>query len=123
MSLSVSYKSGKPLFQDFVMEMQEGEIMGLVGGSGSGKSTLALGILRLLDSKGAKVSGFINFKGQNLLLLRESEMRRIRGREISLVLQSPTSALNPMLRIRTQMREAWRAHRQDCDGKTAVVRR
>ena len=120
-SLSISYKSGKPVFQDFFMEMQEGEIMGLVGGSGSGKSTLALAILRLLDSKGARVSGFLDFKGRNLLSLGEGEMRRIRGREISLVLQSPTSALNPMLRIRTQMREAWRAHRRDCDGQSAII--
>jgi len=120
-SLSVSYKKDKFVFRDFFLEMKEREIIGLVGGSGSGKSTLALAILRLLDSKGARVSGTLNFKGRNLLELREFEMRQIRGREISLVLQSPTSALNPMLRIRTQMKEAWRAHRRDCDGQAAIV--
>ena len=120
-SLSVRYKSAKPTFQDLVMEMRQAEILGLVGGSGSGKSTLALAILRLLDAKGARVNGSIIFQGRNILLVSEGDMRRLRGREISLVLQSPTSALNPMLRIRTQMREAWRAHRRDSDGRISII--
>src|ERR1700758_3006223 len=57
-----------------------------------------------------KLTGQIYYKGRNLLELRESELRRIRGRDIALVLQSPAAALNPMLRLKTQLHEAWRAH-------------
>ena len=87
-----------------------GEILGLVGESGSGKSTIALALLQLLDHKGGRVRGEILFDGRDLLKLRPREMRRIRGREIALVLQSPLSSLNPVLRIGTQFAEAWRAH-------------
>ena len=85
-------------------------MLGLVGQSGCGKSTLALAILRLLHLKGGKAEGSIHFKNQDLMCLKESQMRPLRGREISLVLQSPVAALNPSLRIGTQMEEAWRVH-------------
>ena len=85
-------------------------MLGLVGQSGSGKSTLALAILGLLDAKSVKVEGSIEFQGCDLLKLRERELRKIRGRSLGLVLQSPLSSLNPALKIRTQLREAWRAH-------------
>jgi len=85
-------------------------VLGLVGQSGCGKSTLALAILRLLHLKGGKAEGSIHFKNQDLMCLKESQMRPLRGREISLVLQSPVAALNPSLRIGTQMEEAWRVH-------------
>jgi ABC-type dipeptide/oligopeptide/nickel transport system ATPase component len=90
--------------------IERGEILGLVGQSGSGKSTLALAILRLLHLKGATVRGEVLFKGEDLLLRSESELRSLRGRDISIVLQSPLSSLNPALRIGTQLKEAWRAH-------------
>ncbi len=121
LSLSVSYGDGRPVFRDLFLQMRRGEVLGLVGGSGCGKSTLALGILRLLDMKGAHATGSVHFNGRNLLDLSEREMRKIRGREISLVLQSPSSALNPMLRIGTQLREAWRAHRKDVDGQQEIA--
>lgn len=120
-SLTIEYSKGKAVFRDVFLQMRRGEILGLVGPSGSGKSTLALGIMRLLDSKGAKVSGCIYLNGHDLLSLSEREMRRVRGKQISLVLQSPSSALNPMLRLSTQLKEAWRAHRQDSDGKIEIA--
>ncbi len=121
LSLSVAYGKRQPIFRDLSLEMRPKEILGLVGGSGCGKSTLALAILRLLDIKGATASGFIHFKGRDLLTLSERQMRRIRGREIGLVLQSPLSALNPMLRLGRQLREAWRAHREDSSGETEIA--
>ncbi len=121
LSLSVAYGKRPSIFGDLSLNMQCGEILGLVGGSGCGKSTLALAILRLLDTKGATASGSVYFNGRNLLTLSEREMRRVRGREIGLVLQSPLSALNPMLRIGRQLREAWRAHREDNDGETEIA--
>jgi ABC-type dipeptide/oligopeptide/nickel transport system ATPase component len=82
----------------------------LIGQSGSGKSTLAMTILGLLEKKRACAEGTIRFQDSELLHLSERELRSVRGRAISLVLQSPLSSLNPALKIRTQLREAWRAH-------------
>jgi len=56
------------------------------------------------------VRGSIRFDGRELMACRAAELRRIRGKEIGLVLQSPVAALNPALRIETQLREVWRAH-------------
>jgi ABC-type dipeptide/oligopeptide/nickel transport system ATPase component len=118
--LSVDYRSKKGVLRDVAMELCQGEILGLVGQSGSGKSTLSLAILRLLHLKGGTALGSLLFKGENLMAKTETEMRRVRGREISVVLQSPLSSLNPVLRIGSQLSEAWRAHahgtRDECDS-------
>src|SRR5580704_8457414 len=107
--LSVRY-AGKPaVLRDVHLEIQRGEVLGLVGQSGSGKSTLALAILGLLDKR-AQVEGTIRLQESDLLQLSERELRALRGRAIALVLQSPLSSLNPALKIRTQLKEAWRAH-------------
>jgi ABC-type dipeptide/oligopeptide/nickel transport system ATPase component len=105
---SVRY-ADKPVLREVRLEVQRGEVMGLVGQSGSGKSTLAMTILGLLE-KNARAEGTIRFQNFELLQLSERELRALRGRSISLVLQSPLSSLNPALKIRTQLKEAWRAH-------------
>jgi ABC-type dipeptide/oligopeptide/nickel transport system ATPase component len=116
--LSVSY-AGKAVLRGVEFEIRRGEVLGLVGQSGSGKSTLAMAILGLLDAKRARVEGTINFQNCDLLRLSERELRERRGRVLALVLQSPLSSLNPALKIRTQLKEAWRAHASgpsaDCD--------
>lgn len=118
-SLSIGY-AGKPaVLRDVRLEISRGEILGLAGSSGSGKSTLALALMNLLDRRQTQLSGSVHFGGRDLLALKESELRAIRGRQISLVLQSPAAALNPVLRVGTQMREAWRAH-EKCDGAQAI---
>ena len=116
--LSVSY-AGKAVLRDVEFEIRRGEVLGLVGQSGSGKSTLAMAILGLLDAKRSRMEGTINFQDCDLLQLSERELRERRGRVLALVLQSPLSSLNPALKIRTQLKEAWRAHASgssaDCD--------
>ncbi len=108
--LSVDYRNKPGVLRDIFLEIRRGEIVGLVGQSGSGKSTLALAILRLLHLKGAKVRGEVIFQGEDLSQKTESHLRSIRGREMSIVLQSPLTSLNPALRIGAQLREAWHAH-------------
>jgi ABC-type dipeptide/oligopeptide/nickel transport system ATPase component len=108
--LSVDYPNKPGVLREVRLKVSEGEMVGLVGESGSGKSTIALALLRLLEHKGASITGEILFNGRDLLQLRAKEMRQIRGRSIALVLQSPIASLNPALRIGTQMAEAWCAH-------------
>jgi ABC-type glutathione transport system ATPase component len=108
-NLSVRY-ADKPVLRGVKLQIQCGEVMGLVGQSGSGKSTLAMAILGLLEKKRAHAEGTIRFQDSELLQLSERELRALRGRAIALVLQSPLSSLNPALKIRTQLKEAWRAH-------------
>lgn len=107
-SLSVRYAE-KHVLRDVQLEIKQGEVMGLIGQSGSGKSTLAMAILGLLDKR-ARTGGSIRFQNEDLLQLSERQLRAMRGRAVALVLQSPLSSLNPALKIRTQLKEAWRAH-------------
>jgi ABC-type dipeptide/oligopeptide/nickel transport system ATPase component len=107
---SVSYAGKPPVLRSVKFEIRRGEVLGLVGQSGSGKSTLAMSILGLLDKKRSPAEGTIRFEDTDLLQLSERELRELRGRSIALVLQSPLSSLNPALKIRTQFKEAWRAH-------------
>ena len=123
--VTVRYPGKAPVLRGVSLEIARGEVVGLVGQSGSGKSTLAMAILGLLGGllgrQRAIVEGNIFFQGADLLAMRERELRNLRGRSLSLVLQSPLASLNPALQIRTQLREAWRAHSDgnatsgDCD--------
>ena len=123
--LSVDYRQKPGVLRDVAIDIRQGEILGLVGQSGSGKSTLSLAILRLLQLKGGAARGSLLFNGQDLFAKSEAEMRSLRGREISIVLQSPLSALNPALRIGSQLSEAWSAHargtREECSAAIKTV--
>ena len=118
--LWLRYGKKPAVLRDVDVDICRGEVLGLIGQSGSGKSTLALAILGLLDRKSAQVEGTVRFDGADLLRLSESDLRALRGRKIALVLQSPLSSLNPALKIRTQLKEAWRAHasgpKADCEA-------
>jgi peptide/nickel transport system ATP-binding protein len=80
------------------LSVEEGEVLGVVGESGSGKSTLGLAVIRLLP-RSAEVRGSVLLNGKDLTSLPEEELKRIRGREVSMVFQDPYSSLNPVMRI------------------------
>jgi peptide/nickel transport system ATP-binding protein len=93
------------------LDVRRGEVLGLVGESGSGKSVTALSVLRLIPSPpGRIVAGEIIHKNRNLLALPWEDMRKIRGREISMIFQEPMTSLNPVFTIGMQVMEVIRQH-------------
>ncbi|WP_244540448.1 ABC transporter ATP-binding protein [Hyphomicrobium sp. CS1BSMeth3] len=93
-----------------------GEIVAIVGESGSGKSVSALAVMQLLPPNTARiVDGSVRFEGRELLNLDEEEMRRIRGREISMIFQEPMTSLNPVLTIGLQIMEPLLMHLEMSD--------
>ena len=111
LDLTAGYSGKGDILRNIQLQIGAGEIVGLVGESGSGKSTLTLAVLQLLFLKNGYTKGSVRLNGKELVGLSESELREIRGRDIGLVLQSPTSSLNPALKIGTQLYETWRAHK------------
>jgi peptide/nickel transport system ATP-binding protein/oligopeptide transport system ATP-binding protein len=91
--------------------LKKGETLGLVGESGCGKSVTAYSIMRLIPSPPGKiVDGKIIFEGKNLLELDEKEMRKIRGKKISMIFQEPMTSLDPMFTIGDEISEVIRLH-------------
>jgi len=120
--LSVDYRNKTGVLRNISLRIDRQEILGLVGQSGSGKSTLALALMGLLPLKGGEAKGEVIFRGKSLLKSSEKELRAIRGKEISIVLQSSLAALNPALSIGSQLNEAWKAHERgnDAQGLAAI---
>ncbi|MBN1903786.1 MAG: ABC transporter ATP-binding protein [Deltaproteobacteria bacterium] len=99
--------------QDVSFSIKKGETFALVGESGCGKSVTALSIMRLIpDPPGKIVNGKISFNGQDLLGLKEKEMRAIRGNNISMIFQEPMTSLNPVYTIGDQIAEAIMLHQK-----------
>lgn len=90
--------------------IREGEIMGLVGESGSGKSVTSLSIMRLLGASGKIVAGEVFFRDSDLVKLTEEDMVKMRGNQMSMIFQQPTSCLNPVFQIGTQVAEVLEIH-------------
>jgi peptide/nickel transport system ATP-binding protein len=109
--LQAGYR-GNTVLHDVRFQLERGERLGLLGTSGAGKSTLLLAILGLLSQRGGWVKGEVRIEGKNILQLGRSEARSLRGRAFALVPQSPLSALNPALTLRSQFEAAWNAHRK-----------
>ena len=93
------------------LSVPKGSTVGIVGESGSGKSVTCFALLGLLPSPPARIeSGSARFGGHDLLQLTEKELRRIRGRRISMIFQDPMTSLNPCLRIGSQLAEPLQIH-------------
>ena len=108
--------------RDVSMTVQQGETVGIVGESGSGKSTLALAIVRYLANNARIPNGTITFKGQDVYELSQAELRTIRGNEIAHVAQNASRALNPSLRIGTQIKESIELHQDPASDEAAMER-
>ncbi|WP_422449176.1 ABC transporter ATP-binding protein [Thermoanaerobacterium sp. DL9XJH110] len=108
-----------PAVDEVSFEVGMGETLGIVGESGSGKSVTALSVMRLVPNPpGRIIGGSINFKGEELLIKREYEMRMIRGNKIAMIFQDPMTSLNPLFTIGDQIIEAMVIH-QDISKKEA----
>lgn len=101
------------------LDVKKGETLGIIGESGSGKTMTAYSVLRIVPTPGKIVSGKIFYKGEDLLTMSEAEMQKIRGKEISMSFQDPTTALNPIFTIRDQLIDVIKCH-QRVDTKEAT---
>ena len=100
--LSISFMTRAveiPAVTGFNCKVMPGEVVGLVGESGCGKSTIALAIMRYLGPNGKIVSGEIRFMGEDLVKMSPKQLQHIRGSQISMVYQEPSSSLNPSMMI------------------------
>ena len=123
--LSVAFRQGQheTLAVDRIsFEIKKGETVALVGESGSGKSVTALAVLKLLPYPSARhPSGSVRFKGQHLLHLPETEIRSVRGNDITIIFQEPMTSLNPLHTIEKQIGEILLLH-QGLTGEPAHKR-
>jgi microcin C transport system ATP-binding protein len=112
LSIAFHQGNGSSVAVDHIsFEIRRGECVALVGESGSGKSVSALSVLKLLPYPTAyHPSGSIRFKGQELLTLKEREIRSIRGNDISIIFQEPMTSLNPLHTIEAQIGEILQLH-------------
>ena len=106
---------------DVSIHLKEGEVLGIVGESGSGKSVTAYSLMGLTALPGKLIGGTLQFNGHEIEKMGEKEMRKIRGKEISIIFQDPMTSLNPVYTIGNQITEVIRLH-TDKDKKQAYAR-
>lgn len=112
-NLSISLKKqGIPIVEGVSFQVKKGQILGMIGESGSGKSMTCRGILGLLDTHRFSLSGTASFQGQNLFQLTPKEMQMLRGEKITMVMQNPMTAFDPVCKVGRQMLETLHSHRK-----------
>ncbi len=112
-----------PIVEDLSLQINEGEVLALVGESGCGKSVTALAIMRLVPKPLRIAAGSqIRFSGRSLVDATVPEMRSVRGGAISMIFQDPMSSLNPVLTVGDQVAEVVRLHDPDTTGDAARAR-
>lgn len=104
------------------LDLNQGEVMGLVGESGCGKSTLGFSILKLLRPPGIIAEGQIRYHGDNIVKMSESALLGIRGKRIAMIFQDPLTSLNPLFRIEDQFVETIQTHENGVSKKEALER-
>ena len=103
------------------IHLEEGEVLGIVGESGSGKSVTAYSLMGLTAYPGKLIGGSLNFNGHHINDMKEKDMRKIRGNEVSIIFQDPMTSLNPVYTIGNQIEEVIRLH-TDKSKKEAKAR-
>jgi len=122
--ISVDYvkrRSRAHAVRAFDLDIVEGEVVGLVGESGTGKSSAALALMNLVRTPGVITGGSVEFGDRDLMTLDDRALQAVRGSEISLIMQNPRSALNPMLSVGQQICDVICAH-GELGAKQARVR-
>ena len=124
-NLSIHYFADKTVFKavnGVNLSLERGQTVGLVGETGAGKTTTALGVMGLIPSPPGKVvSGEILFEGKDLLKMSANEMRKVRGKKISMIFQDPMTALNPVLTVGDQITEVIKLH-EKCSSLEAAAK-
>ncbi|TYC64109.1 ABC transporter ATP-binding protein [Stappia sp. BW2] len=111
--LKVSFKTRRgdvDAVRGVSLDVAKGEVLGIVGESGSGKSVTSYALMRLLESNGRVTGGALSYGGIDLGTVKESVMRDLRGREISMIFQNPRAALNPIRKVGHQIEDVLRRH-------------
>ncbi|WP_310221356.1 ABC transporter ATP-binding protein [Neorhizobium sp. 2083] len=112
-NLNTSFRTGdgwKNVVRNISFDIAARETVAIVGESGSGKSVTSLSIMRLLAGESSRIEGQVMLNGRDLLSLREEEMRRVRGNDISMIFQEPMTSLNPIFSVGKQIAEALIVH-------------
>ncbi|MBZ6078975.1 ABC transporter ATP-binding protein [Microvirga sp. WGZ8] len=126
-NLTTSFRSDdvwKPVVRNLSFDVPPRKTVAIVGESGSGKSVTSLSIMRLLPKRSSYIEGQINLGGQDLHTLSDDEMRRVRGRDVSMIFQEPMTSLNPIFPIGKQIAEALTVHKplSRSEARAEVIR-
>ena len=123
--LTISFESSEgdiEITDEVSFDIYPGEVLGLVGESGCGKTVTALALLRLLPIPGGKItSGRVLLKGKDILSLSTENIRNVRGKNISMIFQEPSAAINPLLTIKTQLMECFEYHEFEGNSEQRVL--
>ena len=109
--------------EDLNLELEEGKTLGLVGETGAGKTTTVKAVMQILPDPPAKIiQGEIDFMGEDLLKKTKKAMRKIRGKQISMIFQDPMTSLNPVMTVGDQIMEVIRLHDKNLSRKDAYIK-